>query len=376
MDTKYKYGALVAFRPLLDSDREIDLKNMGDFVQTIAGMQYLPHVDEYVTRDNISDFTPVDERQKVKVIMNAWWMWNYKKWPPADVIEPLPISMHISPLHSDDMLSGRGLQWFKRYEPIGCRDNGTLQRLQAKGIKCYYSGCLTLTLGRTYKPIPYEERDGVCFADPYFVMPNSKKQKIRALLHVLVAPLTIFKMSRNSFFSRKGYNNSFPFDHNRYLKTLIAASAFHRIYSSFFSNIVLRTSEYISHVKIIRKGKDNNYSLIQETDRMLKHYQSRKLVVTSRIHAALPCLAMETPVIFIENSNVESETWNANRLDGLTDLFRCMNIEGNRLETNDNILLELHHIGRNIPVFRNKNDWRPIADKLARTCCDFVKESN
>ncbi|WP_264821067.1 polysaccharide pyruvyl transferase family protein [Acinetobacter schindleri] len=32
---------------------------------------------------------------------------------------------------------------------------------------------------------------------------------------------------------------------------------------------------------------------------MLEKYSTAKLVITSRIHCALPCLAMGTPVIYI-----------------------------------------------------------------------------
>lgn len=375
MNMQNRYGALVTLYPFLNSGKDSDTKNMGDYVQTIAGMQYFPHIDEYVERDAISDFYPSEDNSiPVKVIMNAWWMWNYDKWPPAKIIDPLPISMHISPLHFEEMLSGDGLRWFKEHEPIGCRDNGTIQRLQSKNIQCYYSGCLTLTLGKTYKPIDSDARKGICFADPFFITPKTKKQQIRTLLHFFRAPLTILKLSRKKFFSKSGYNNSFPFRKYRFIKTIMMASAFHRQYSTFFSDSVLCASDYVTHIKIVHKNVDSNASLIADADKMIKYYQTRKLVVTSRIHAALPCLAMETPVIYMESNNVENETWNANRLDGLTNLFRCMQVTPVGLVSTDIELLNLHKVDKNTHLFENKKDWIPIATILEEECNDFIQK--
>ncbi|MHB9292886.1 hypothetical protein Holit_01999 [Hollandina sp. SP2] len=46
------------------------------------------------------------------------------------------------------MLSPAGIKYLKKHEPIGCRDYGTVKLLGKYGINAYFSGCLTLTLGR------------------------------------------------------------------------------------------------------------------------------------------------------------------------------------------------------------------------------------
>jgi hypothetical protein len=38
------------------------------------------------------------------------------------------------------------LKIFKKYEPIGCRDEKTVVKLKALGVKAYFSGCLTTTI--------------------------------------------------------------------------------------------------------------------------------------------------------------------------------------------------------------------------------------
>ena len=136
-------------------------KNIGDYIQSLAGAQYLPRIDEYYDRDD-----PEIEGEITKMIMNAWYMWNPEKFPVFERIIPLPISMHISPMISDILFKNeKVINWFKKYEPIGCRDIGTTELLKSNGIRSYFSGCLTLTLGRKYK---FEgERKKLIFVDPY-----------------------------------------------------------------------------------------------------------------------------------------------------------------------------------------------------------------
>ena len=60
----------------------------------------------------------------------------------------------------------------------------------------------------------------------------------------------------------------------------------------------------------------------------LKKYGSAKLVITQRIHCALPCVAMGTPVIFINSPGLPggSSTTNSPRTGGLTQLFHTLDL--------------------------------------------------
>lgn len=59
---------------------------------------------------------------------------------------------------------------------------------------------------------------------------------------------------------------------------------------------------------------------------MLEKYRSAQIVITSRIHAALPCVALGVPVIFILLDHLPGgggkRTW------GLTDLFHTLDLSG------------------------------------------------
>lgn len=135
--------------------------NIGDDIQTIAAAQLLPQVDYYILRDNMSivydaknlNIVPIEKlkNMKIAVIVSGWFMNMYNDqiiFPPENIeyMIPLFISMHISPIKQDFLYSDNCIEYYKKYEPIGCRDQYTYNRLIAKGVKAYISGCLTLSL--------------------------------------------------------------------------------------------------------------------------------------------------------------------------------------------------------------------------------------
>lgn len=123
--------------------------NIGDEIQSLAAMRFLPRIDEYVYREQITNFVPEKEK-KTKLIMNAWWMWCPSNFPPSEYIDPLLLSMHFYPKSRERLLSEKTIQYFKKYGPVGCRDVGSCEWLQANGVDAYFSGCLTTTLQRNY----------------------------------------------------------------------------------------------------------------------------------------------------------------------------------------------------------------------------------
>jgi len=61
---------------------------------------------------------------------------------------------------------------------------------------------------------------------------------------------------------------------------------------------------------------------LKRANEMLDLYASAKLVVTSRIHCALPCLALGTPVIFFDFGYVRKI--NRGRFEGVLDLMNTV----------------------------------------------------
>lgn len=128
--------------------------NLGDEIQSIAACRFLPRVDRLVDREALDR----DPGVEVALILNGWFMQRPRHWPPHPRFAPLTTSFHLDAERSRRMpwrrspaellLRPDGVAFLKRHGPVGARDPATLMMLQASGIDCYHSGCLTLTLER------------------------------------------------------------------------------------------------------------------------------------------------------------------------------------------------------------------------------------
>jgi len=67
-------------------------------------------------------------------------MHNINKFPPSDKITPIFISVHVN----NEKLISRNIKYFKKYEPIGCRDEATVKLFEKYGITATFTRCLTL----------------------------------------------------------------------------------------------------------------------------------------------------------------------------------------------------------------------------------------
>lgn len=239
--------------------------NIGDEIQSIAAKQFLPRIDISIYREGLNR---VESKQKIKMIMNGWFTPKPDKWPPSPSIEPLFISFHISEKHSVDLTSDKSIQYFKQHEPIGCRDYYTRDLLRSKGVDTYFSGCLTLTLKRSIK----ERSDEVLLVD-------LNKKIMESLPPKLLNNAILLSHSTRSPYIKNLYN--FLIKKNEFICRLIRGS----------------------RIKLaLDKVKKNDSKKTKMAEQLLDRYARAKLVVTSRLHCALPCLAFNTPVIFIHEN--------------------------------------------------------------------------
>jgi len=131
---------------------EYSTNNIGDDIQSIAARRFLPRVDYFINRDQLSEFPGAPDGSLTKLVANGWYMHKPYGWPPnlRANLDPLLISMYIKtsdPHVMEAFFSQQSLEYFHAYgRPIGVRDLHTLRVLESKGIPAYWSGCLTLTL--------------------------------------------------------------------------------------------------------------------------------------------------------------------------------------------------------------------------------------
>jgi hypothetical protein len=322
--------------------------NIGDYIQALASFHFLPSNDGFINRDELKSYKGED----CCVIMNGWFMHNPSQWPPSPIIHPIFVAFHINTLAKSEILSNVGINYLKKHEPIGCRDYYTKKLLQDNNIKAYFSGCLTLTLGKVYKTKIKEEK--YYFVDPCFSTKITLKLISKTAVHFI-------KDFRKIDFIAKKY----PYNIG-WLKKRLKLTTFYSEYSNFFCDDILLKADYICHQTSDYNRFQTDMELLNEAERLVKLYSKAQLVVTSRIHCALPCLGLETPVVFTQNSNwTEAD---ACRLDGLSEMFNILYWESDHLESN----FTPHYINKNhLPT--NKSNWEPICAKLSETLDSIFK---
>lgn len=277
-----KYG-------LLTYDENKNFFNVGDNIQSLAAKQFLPKVDTLLNRERLGEYTG----DPIKLIMNGWFTHNIHNWVPSDDIDPIFVSFHMNNTAAPAMLSEKGIAYLKKHQPIGCRDQFTADTLKAKGIDAYFTGCLTLTLD-SYKVDDSERGDDIYIVDPLYSYPRAEK---------------VF------------YNTKIT------IKNILNGSAFKlgkkdKHIKKFISKEVLDTATFIN-----QEPPSNTYTDEEKFDMavdLLNKYAKAKLVITSRIHCALPCLAMGTPVIFVNGFDSFVDSC---RFDGILELFNRIDID-------------------------------------------------
>ncbi len=241
--------------------------NYGDDIQSVAAEEFLPKVDYHIDRDRLSRYA---RKGPFALILNGWFLCppyggvhmykpyqrmfhrfrsgitgKFYDWPPPPNIRPLLIAHYI---HTPEILTEEGLAFYKKHEPVGCRDLHTVRILEARGVKAYFSGCLTLTLQNRSS-----ERDGkIYFVDP-------------------------FSWSAGHRFRFPGHSD---FKNDLWDK---------------FPKKVREEAIFLTHDCY---GRKDFYPFTRARE-LVEIYSRAKLVITSRLHVVLPCLALGTPVILL-----------------------------------------------------------------------------
>ena len=140
----------------------------------------------------------------------------------------------------DGAINPEDVSWLKAHEPIGCRDEHTLNECLRKGIRAYLNGCITICFPRLEQ---YNKNGKVYLVD---IQPELE---------------------------------------------------------SYIPDKLKQKAVRVTH--LIPEGE-----LRKDAKRLLEQYaDSARLVITSRLHAAIPCMAMGIPVIFCKNDFPSRYTW-------------------------------------------------------------------
>lgn len=150
-------------------------KNIGDSIQSVAVLQHVDQDYIVIDRDNLKEYDGVS----CVVVMNGWFSHQPQNWPPSNKIKPIFFGFHITPVAADSYKYHK--EYFKSYEPIGCRDLGTAETLRSWGVDAYVSGCATMTFPER-ATVPVEPRDIVVDIDPFLFCRNDRR-RVLSLTH-------------------------------------------------------------------------------------------------------------------------------------------------------------------------------------------------
>lgn len=244
-----KYGIVTySDRPMKKGNE--NRLNLGDPIQVYA-MKYIYQQMGISEKDliEISRYHAKDYNGEYVVLpFNCFNMvWNqfglpYNTLPLSDKIIPVFLSFHLhSRVLSDEIVNN-----LRTYQPIGCRDEEILYNMRSHGIQAYMSGCVTALLPKRVN------------------QPSMKK--------VFFVDIP------------KGLEKYIPED-------------------------LLNAGEFISHQPRFSHNNDDPIMSIREYKlfyragvlQLEKYRDEAALVVTSRLHAATPCMAMGIPVILVSN---------------------------------------------------------------------------
>lgn len=259
--------------------------NLGDVFQSLA-VRNLYHESGIKNKDliNISRYNLEKySGPTVRLPLNAWFGHGYV----GTRIKKLSSHIHPIPIgfHCLSKSNVPKVFWDKNYL-IGCRDEGTYRLMKSLKLHAFLSGCLTLTF-------PTREM-------------TSNQNKIYAV----DLPEDIVEKLTTKFKDKLIVKNqSIPLDQH------------------------------------MSATEEANYCMRKAEERLNEYRDNAALMVTSRLHCAVPCLAMGIPVILIREHYDERFEW----LEKFIPLYKNSDF--------DNINFDVHAID----VTEIKNELKALA---------------
>jgi hypothetical protein len=307
--------------------------NVGDDIQALAAGQYYPNQDFWWDKNDLSNYSG----GLAKYISNGWFMKPFASWPPSSSLQPFYVSFHLNESAQLYMLTSQGIKHFKQNQPIGCRDTNTVKILNQYGIEAYFSGCLTTTLRRS-QFTEKTSRNGIYLVDVLYKLPSKADWKVA-------------RRNQLSNLIRKKTYRPIQFRESL-IEKIIAPDLMNEAIEIKHSN---------------RIGDSSLKFRVSYAKDILKTYAEAELVITSRIHCALPCLAFGTPVIFVNGglSTIEEKC----RIEGLSDWFHNIFVDEDGKITSD---FEWSGSLTNQFKIKNKKNYFEYAEKMRSQCEQLI----
>lgn len=249
--------------------------------------------------------------------MNGYYLDCKDAWPPSENINPLLISIHFNKNNftKESILTEPSIEYLSKYGPVGCRDLSTLNFLQEHNINSYFSSCLTLTLDDNNNKKTLELND----SEKYIILNTS-----------------YWNDELYSFLKNKTNMNIYRIEQTITFKgSLPTLSSIHNSEEKFFM-----------------------------AENILKIYENAECIITDRLHAAFPSIALKTPVILLKE---DEKLFDPDRFDGLSDYILT--------STLDDYINNYNQFDVNNPPTNSKK-YLKIRKNLIKKCENFTGHIN
>lgn len=213
--------------------------NLGDDIWAYAQSKLLPSIDYLIDNTTAYAFHSVNH-EKVASIIGAFvepYNFEYSFLWSSDIL-PFFCGSYFRPTMFELFEKKCMIEYMKAYEPIGCRSMVMVDLLKEKGVEAYFSGCVSLTLPK----VENEKENYICLVD----VCDEVEEKIREKCDGLK---------------------------------------------------IIRTTHTIADVD--GHSRLSIYDRFNIVEKQLEIYSKARCVITSRLHAALPCLTQDTPVLLV-----------------------------------------------------------------------------
>lgn len=231
--------------------------NVGDIAQIFA--VELLYKEMHINPAEIIDI-PIDEigtykGEQVILPMAGYYLYNRESplFPTSKNITPIFLSVYCT---SKQYIKKK--EFWEKYKPIGCRDEKTMLLMRKEGYDAYLLGCITAI---------FPKRD---------FMPDTP--------HTFLVDV--------------------------YPKAI-----------NYIPKKLMESAEYVTHDISVDKAMPKEQTIqymYEKAKELYSRYQKEAtLVITSRLHCAVPCIAMGIPTIVVKNGFDERFGW----LDKLIHLY-------------------------------------------------------
>ncbi len=274
--------------------------NIGDEIQSLAVRRFLPRVDYYIDREEMNSF--VSSEGPVWTVLNGWYCHKPENWPPSEHLSPLILSFHVSLSPSPSV-------------PTGLRPTDAILSEPAVNYL------------RGFGPIG--ARDQVTLE-------------------------RLNKVGVDAYFSGCMTLTLERPDVERREDLVVLCD----VPPAVADHVARTTKKKIEHVSHSGFGKHDHEARFAHAEAMLKLYARASCVVTNRLHCALPCIAMGSPVLLLDTAP------DPNRFAGLSDFVRHDTVNAfisGRVEFN---------LEQPPP---NPDRHRPVREALSKRVSEFVQ---